>query len=461
MRSHPTAVVVICLMIAGGCADVSPDPRDAGPIDLSAADPLIAELLGELTAAVTDRPEDVPAWSRLAMACQANGLLEQAEHGYRRVLALDGERPRTWYRLAHVLARRGALPEAVVAADRALAIDDAPASVWASRGRWQLELGRLDDADASFDRAAALAPASVLPAIGRARVALQRGDSAAAVALLEPLVERDPADGYLAHLLGTALHGVGRHDEASELQFRADGAVPQADDPWLDELDAFRTGYDVVIASAQRLIVAGDGDGALAQLDQLRMARPEDVVVLNTVASAQQTAGRLDEAAATLQRAVELHPAHDATHLNRSGVLLAQGDLEAALAAAERAVELNPALGPAQLQLGRIHIRRGAHADAVDALAVAIERGVDDPNVRLLRAQLLEHLQRWSDALIEYERIVERRPASASGHLGMARMLAERGRIEEAERHLERAGTLDPPANELALTVRLVREASR
>ena len=62
-------------------------------------------------------------------------------------------------------------------------------------------------------------------------------------------------------------------------------------------------------------------------------------------------AGRLDEAVASLGRAIELKPDHAEIHNNLSSTLLAQGDHEGALRACRRALELRPSYSDAHSNL--------------------------------------------------------------------------------------------------------------
>jgi Flp pilus assembly protein TadD len=61
---------------------------------------------------------------------------------------------------------------------------------------------------------------------------------------------------------------------------------------------------------------------------------------------------------------------------------------------------------------------------------------------RLVLAMALDDLGESDGALAELAALAARHPRSARAHLGLAALLAKRGRAEEARRELERARSL-------------------
>lgn len=68
-----------------------------------------------LHALTANHPGDAVAWFNLAYLLETHGDAEQAEHAFRRALAVDGTLDRAWYGLALLLIRALRLDEAVAA----------------------------------------------------------------------------------------------------------------------------------------------------------------------------------------------------------------------------------------------------------------------------------------------------------------------------------------------------------
>lgn len=70
-----------------------------------------------------------------------------------------------------------------------------------------LAAGRLDDAGRLFEQVSEVDPRNAIAVVGLARVAVARGDHAAATSLARRAVEIDPDDPAAAHLLASLTSG--------------------------------------------------------------------------------------------------------------------------------------------------------------------------------------------------------------------------------------------------------------
>ncbi len=80
--------------------------------------------------------------------------------------------------------------------------------------------GRLDEALGHYDRALSLAPTAPEVVGGKASVLERRGDTGAALALLQPYVDQGTETAYVAAVYATALQSEGRYTETTELIMR-------------------------------------------------------------------------------------------------------------------------------------------------------------------------------------------------------------------------------------------------
>jgi tetratricopeptide (TPR) repeat protein len=155
-------------------------------------------------------------------------------------------------------------------------------------------------------------------------------------------------------------------------------------------------------------------------------------------------AGRAQDAADLMARALSVNPASPDAHYNR-GVAL--GELKRsseALESYDRAIALKPDYADAHYNRGNALYELERHSEALRAYerALAIEPGYAEAHNN--RGIVLNHLGSHADALESYEQAIALRPdyASAWNHRGVA--LLELNRLEEALASHDRAIAINP-----------------
>jgi tetratricopeptide (TPR) repeat protein len=118
------------------------------------------------------------------------------------------------------------------------------------------------------------------------------------------------------------------------------------------------------------------------------------------------------------------------------------GELEAALEHYEKAVSEDPAFGDAYVEMAYIQLRLGDERRAVENLRKAI-RVAGHPLAYYNLGWIYEGRDRPERAEMLYRRALEVGPEMADAHLGLGAILLNRGRVEEAAAHVERAAELD------------------
>lgn len=198
-------------------------------------------------------------------------------------------------------------------------------------------------------------PARVVPAerplqaamaleYGRALVAGTRW--AEAVAVLETATALDPSNAPAWQVLGQALAGAGRRDEArqalakfqemSRAAAEPDEATPPTDDP-----------TERALAEAARLAAAGRADEALALLRQEQQLAPDEPRTRLMEARILLAGKRLDDAAKAAEAALalsprDLQPEHLATLNDLAAQLIAQNKKDVARALLQKVLALKP-----------------------------------------------------------------------------------------------------------------------
>lgn len=434
-----------------GCGSSAPGiPK----VDLGLADARTAGFVTELRTAAERHPNDGEARGALAMAYDVNGFSEAALAVYSQAAALAPSDPRWPYHRAMLLAHRGELEAALGELEQAQQLDPdhAPASMW--RGVWLLDLGRLPQAETAFATAERLgvgAPALV----GRARVALRRGDAAAAAALLRPLGDA-LRHSDVASLLAAAARRLGRTEEARAALAAAVAGPLRWPDARSEEKRGFEASLASRLAAARRLLAEGDAEGALAAAQALRTQYPQRQGLLAVLAEALRRLQRRDEALAVLRDAIVAHPRHVPFHLNMAELLIARGSGEAALTHLNRALAINPRLAWAHAQRGLLLLERDLES-ALAAFETAAVQDPRSPQPRYYAGMAEASRQRWRQAIEHFAAAVDAAPTFTLGHIGLARALAEAGRFEAARDALAAAERLGTHPQETAAAAQWLR----
>ncbi len=118
------------------------------------------------------------------------------------------------------------------------------------------------------------------------------------------------------------------------------------------------------------------------------------------------------------------------------------GELEAALEHYEKSITEDPAFGDAYVEMAYIQLRLGDERRAVENLRKAI-RVAGHPLAYYNLGWIYEGRDRPERAEMLYRKALSVNPEMADAHLGLGAILLNRGKVEEAAGHVERAAELD------------------
>lgn len=232
------------------------------------------------------------------------------------------------------------------------------------------------------------------------------------------------------------------------------------------ELDRQRQARQQAFAEGLDLWEAGQRDQAIAHWQRHDVAG----LILDQ-ANLLRSRGRLEEAAALCQTAVELDPDSSRAHFLLGKVSLQQGDTAGALDALETSVALDPENRSARLELGLLYEALGdagqagqhlPHADqeeaihilwrrvwehwnggeaqaSLDAVELILLLDPHEANAHFFRAGRLRALQRYPEALAAYEQAHQAIPGDVRYYIGRAHVYADQGQGEAAIADLEEA----------------------
>ena len=326
-----------------------------------------------------------------AFEAHGSGRLEEAEQGYRSVLAVEPRHADAWHLLGVIAQQRGQSAVAVEHIRRALDICGPQGQYLANLGVALTALGRSAEAVAALEQAVKLEPGSftALFALGNGLRGLGRLEEA--VTHYRRSLVLEPANASAQNNLGNALQELGRHGEAE--------------------------------ACYRRTITLQPGHAR---------AHYNLGIIL-------KDAGRLEDAADSFRRALTIVPDLAEAHVNLGVVLHDQGHLEDAVRHTRKAIALNPKDAAvrnghvtALVELGLLHKRQRRFAQAIDAFLAAAEHRPDDPIILNNLGNILTEAERAAEAEVHLRRAVALAPDMAELHYNLGNALNAQGKDEEA-----------------------------
>ncbi len=171
---------------------------------------------------------------------------------------------------------------------------------------------------------------------------------------------------------------------------------------------------------------------------------------------AYELAHRYDDAMAMYDRAAQVAP-HDEAGPREGGLRAARwGEVRLAEPRLEEALRRNPRDATVWHALGLVRMRRGNLAGARRAYSSGLEANPGDLSNRVGLATLALKEHRPAAALAQYDAIIAARPRFADARLGRSLALLELGRLDEAEKALDRAAGLGANGPSVAAQRRLL-----
>jgi Tfp pilus assembly protein PilF/2-polyprenyl-3-methyl-5-hydroxy-6-metoxy-1,4-benzoquinol methylase len=153
--------------------------------------------------------------------------------------------------------------------------------------------------------------------------------------------------------------------------------------------------------------------------------------------------GRISEAMARYDAAVQADPHCARGHLNR-GNILASTQFDAARDAYQLAIVCDPQYAAAHFNLGNLNYRAGEFEVALRNYQVAIGIKPDFADAFVAMANALDSLGRTAEAVESYKRALVLNPSYAEVHFNLGVLAATQGRHEEATSSLRRAAEIKP-----------------
>ena len=266
-------------------------------------------------------------------------------------------------------------------------------------------------------------------AVALAQQFLQRGDPAGAELALTPLFSRGlGSDPGVLHLTGVIRLQQGRFAEATGLLARARAADPRQ--------PHFALTHGIALGRQ------GLMEEALAAWRAAIKLKPDLTEAYLETANLQQRLGQLDQAAATWRRLLRVAPGHIQAKLSLSAVLIDSGHVEEAETLLRRTLRetLEPRVRSSfHNALAMALRRRSQHAEALEQFEAANALEPAPPFLEIQRAEVLQDLKRYDEAVALMKRALAREPANPHWHQFYNDLLYRLGGGEDYLKSYDRA----------------------
>jgi len=143
-------------------------------------------------------------------------------------------------------------------------------------------------------------------------------------------------------------------------------------------------------------------------------------------------AGKKQEAAALIKKAIEATPDSSFAYYIQGSYYFMEHSYEEAKESLEKAIQIDPRFWPAQKLLGDIYFSRGDYGNAASNYRATLEYNRSDPTVLNDLAISLMQLERYGEALPYLKEAVDLEPGNANIRFSLASTYRDNGLFEEA-----------------------------
>ena len=329
--------------------------------------------------------------------------------------------PRYHRALAGIMSNGSLASLALFHYDEALKAFPDDTGIHTGRAKAYVQLGKFEKAEAEFVRLKALQPKLEKFQLGLADVYRKAGKLDQAVDELKLFLRNHSTDKEGHRLLAEVLMEKGER-EAARKEFLLAGI-----DVSINPDDFVRKGDE--------LMKAREFGQAISAYQTALNSRPAWQEVQYKLGKAQMSAGRDDEALATLTTLIKAG-AKDGTVFYDLGLLRERGgQLDEAISAYRLAILHEPGNVNAHRRLAEIFTWRGSFTDAADQYRELIRLRGDNPLYHLNLGRVYDRMKDQKTAVSEYEIAVKLDPNNLEGHRELARILLRGAQTAKAEQH--------------------------
>lgn len=469
--SIPAVACVVIVAIAVPCWFVLGPPAPADGVEENShvvSIPVVTDdsMVPEAARKVIDRAisqcrssPTSQSFAMLGRVYHGNGLTRVAAECYQKSIDFGADDALSPYLLGTILLEEGQIDSAAAAFRRSILHDATYPLTHFHLGRSLLQIGDYQAAEVAFAEAVVLDASDPILLAGLARAKRLMGHLEEAEVVLRRALMLDPDNPEAHQLLGLVLHAMDRTDEAEiHLAHLRSYNATVYNDPWMWEAYRHAASVHVRLDWVRNLLRFGRINSARALAAELAAQHPDQPAALMTYADVLYHVGEDERAVNLYARAAELDPSNARVHLSMAQIFLKYDMLDKAGEYVGLALAIDPNQIDGLALQGIIALRSERFNAAREYLERVLETKPTDLRVAAYLAEVLIALELHADAIEVIKRTMAARGGTSIPYADyqFAVALMHVGRLEEAERILQRALVGDPDNEHIERQLELV-----
>jgi tetratricopeptide (TPR) repeat protein len=437
-----TAILTLALGIPLLRAQTSSSP-DLPPVDLTQFPAVVQEQIREAYTAARANPHDADANGRLGMLLDLYKRRESAEIWYDRARQLDPVAFRWLYYLGSLQSALGKRAEATDTMRAALRLspDYLPARLKLAENL--LATGDWEEAAGIYETMVKEHPDVAEAYYGIGRIQAANGNLAAAKEAYQRACELFPAYGAAHYGLAQIYRKLGDGPSSEKhLKLHAENKtlVPPIPDPLRDEMRALDRGAPSLLQRGISFQDAGRIEDAIAEHEKALEFDPDYVLAHTNLIILYGRTKQPQKAEEHFQAAVRINPNSADSYYNHGVVLFEQRRYVEAEVMFQKALEINPFHPQAFHNLGFMREQQGRLDEALEFYRKAVERQPNYPLAHFHIGRILANQKNYDEAIAHFLLALSPEDDSTPAYLyALSATYARAGNTEEALKYGRRA----------------------
>jgi protein O-mannosyl-transferase len=188
----------------------------------------------------------------------------------------------------------------------------------------------------------------------------------------------------------------------------------------------------------------GRVDEAIAQYQKALEINADNAEVHNNLGMDLMEKGKADEAIAHFQEALQIKPDFAEAHFNLGNTLREKGRMDEAITHYQKALQINPDYLAAHNNLGNLLRQTGRMDEAITHFQRALAINPGDAPAHYNLGTALQQEGRVDEAITQYQNALQIDPDDVDAHNNLGSALRQKGRVDEAISHYQAALKIKP-----------------
>jgi tetratricopeptide (TPR) repeat protein len=188
----------------------------------------------------------------------------------------------------------------------------------------------------------------------------------------------------------------------------------------------------------------GKLDEAIADYQTAVQLKPDYVAAYYNLGNALVQEGKVNDAIAQYQKALATEPRLTVARLMLGNLLLQAGRVDEAIAQDEQAAKINPESAETHYCLGGALLQKGRVDEAIAELQKAVQLSPNLPEAQCTLGSAFLQKGKTDEAISHYEQAIQLKPDFAAAHGDLGNALLQKGRSAEAIAHFQISLQLSP-----------------